>query len=383
MRKLNSTSCFVALTLMITPAFADIKIGAVLSTTGPAASLGIPEKNTLLLLPKEINGEKIEWIILDDASDTTAARRNMEKLTAEDHVDVVIGPSTTPTTLAAIEVAGTTQTPAISLGAAARIISPMDDVRRWIFKTPYNDSLIAETTARFMKANGVGTVAYIGFNDAYGEAWGAELSKSAERNGIKMVGNEKYNPTDTSVTAQALKVISFRPDAVLIGASGTPAILPEASLRERGYKGPIYQTAGVINNDFLRVGAKNVEGTILPGGPVIVVDDLPESNPAKGVGQEYKRLYEGAYGSGTLTTFGANAYDAWLLIKTAIPDALKKGKPGTREFRTALRDGIEQTKDLRATHGVINMSSTDHLGFSADAPVMLTIKDGHWRLAGK
>ena len=373
----------VAALMLGGPAFAQVKIGVILSTTGPAASLGIPEKNTIQLLPKEAGGKSVEWIILDDASDTTAARRNMERLTTEDRVDVVIGAATTPTTLAIIEVASRTQTPTISLGAAARIISPMDEQRRWMFKTPYNDALIAETTARHMKANNIRTLAYIGFNDAYGESWGAELAKAAERHGIKMVGSEKYNPTDTSVTAQVLKVMASRPDAVLIGASGTPAVLPQATLHDRGFKGSIYQTAGVINNEFLRVGAKNVEGTLLPGGPVVVVDQLPDNHPAKAVGLEYKRLYEATYGPGTLTTFGANAYDAWLMIRAAIPEAAKKAQPGTGEFRSAMRDAIESTRDLHATHGIINMSPNDHLGFAPDAPVMLTIREGKWALADK
>lgn len=360
------------------PALGQVKLGATLSTTGPAASLGIPERNTLQLLPKSVGGLSIEWVILDDASDTTAARKNAEKLTSEDKVDAIIGSSTTPNSLAMIEVASGAQTPMISIGASARIVDPMDAQRRWVFKTPYHDSMIAETVARHMKATGVKTLAYIGFNDAYGEGWGAELQKAAERNGVTMSTWEKYNRTDTSVTAQVLKVMSTNPDAVLIGASGTPAVLPQVTLRERGYKGKIYQTSGVINNDFLRVGGKNVEGTLLPSGPVIVVDQLPDDQPAKATGLEYKKLYEETYGPNSLSTFGANAYDAWLLLKNALPKAAAKAKPGTPEFRQALRDEIEHTANLPATHGVFNLTAQDHLGFAVDAPAMIAIRNGTW-----
>ena len=367
-------------TIAIT-ASAQIKVGIPLSTTGPAASLGIPEKNTATLYPSTIAGQKMEYIVLDDATDTTAARKNTEKLVTEDKVDVIIGPSTSPTTLAMIEVAAKSQTPTISLGAAVRLVSPMDDQKRWIFKTPYNDSIIAEAAVLHMVRSGITTLGHIGFNDAYGESWYLELAKAAEKHKVKIVVSEKYNPKDTSVTAQVLKVMSANPGAVLIVGSGTPAVLPQATLVERNYKGKIYQTSGVINNDFLRVGGKNVEGTLLPGGPVIVVDQLPDSHPAKKPGLEYKQKYEVAFGAGSLTTFGANAWDAMLILQRAIPEAVKKAKPGTVEFRTALRDAIEAVKDLPATHGVINMTAADHNGFSATAPVMITISNGKWALA--
>ena len=380
MRKLSMTVVAVALTISA-PAMAQIKIGVSLATTGPAASLGIPEKNTIQLLPKEIAGKTIEWIILDDASDPTAARRNIEKLTTENNVDVIIGTSTTVTTLSTIEVAARTKTPQVSLAASVRLVQPMDDQRRWIFKMPYNDTLIAERTALSMKSAGVKTLAIISFNDALGEALEAEYTKAATRQGIKIVASEKYNATDTSVTAQAIKVMASRPDGVFIGASSTPAALPQIALRDRGYKGTIFQTTGVITNDFLRVGGKNVEGAILPGGPVIVVDQLPANHPSRAVGLEYKRLYEAANGAGSVSTLGANAYDAWLVVSNALPEAVKKAQPGTVEFRSALRDAIEATKDLHATHGIINMNPSDHAGFSIDAPVMLTIKDGKFVLA--
>lgn len=374
-RILIALTCCVAVS-----AYAQIKVGVTVSTTGPAASLGIPEKNTVALYPATIGGQRIEYTILDDASDTTAARRNAEKFVS-DGVDVIIGTSTSPGTLAMIETAAKSRTPLISLGAAVRLVSPMDEQKRWVFKTPYNDSIIAEAIAVHMAKTGVKSLGIVAFNDAYGESWVLEMSKYAAKHGIKISISEKYNPKDTSVTAQALKVMAANPDAVLTIGSGTPAVLPQATLLERGYKGKFYQTSGVINNEFLRVGGKAVEGTLLPAGPVIVVDDLPDGNPAKQPSLEFKRRYDAAYGAGGITTFGGNAWDALVLLQKAIPEALPTAKPGTAEFRSALRDAIEGAKNLPSTHGLVNMTAEDHNGYAASAPVIITIKNGQWTLA--
>jgi branched-chain amino acid transport system substrate-binding protein len=203
----------------------------------------------------------------------------------------------------------------------------------------------------------------------------------AHLNKMKPVVSERYNRNDTSVTAQVLKIISANPDAVLIGASGTPGVLPQKTLIERGYRGKIYHTHGVLNKDFLRVGGKDVEGALAPAAPVLVADELPATHPVKKVATAFKQLYEGKYGPDSLSPFAANAWDAYLLIEGAIPRALKKAKPGTADFRKALRDEMEATKNLTATQGVINMSPQDHLGFALDAPVMVVSKGGRWMLA--
>lgn len=372
--------CSAAFLAVAGAASADIKVGVTLSTTGPVASLGIPEKNSFSLMPDTIGGQKIEYVVLDDASDTTSARRNAERLVTEENVDVLIGSSTTPNSLAMIEIAAQSGTPMISLGAGNVIVVPMDEQKKWVFKTPYNDSSIAEATARHMAQIGVQTAAYISFNDAYGESWISEFEKSAERNNIEIVAAEKYNRTDTSVTAQVLRVMSADPDAILVIGGGTPAVLPQSTLVERGYDNPIYQTSGVVNNDFLRVGGGDVEGTYLAAGPVIVVDELPDNHPVKAVAMDYKTKYEAAYGEGTLATFGANAWDAMLIVEHAIPKALKLAEPGTSEFRMHLRDAIEATSGLPLTHGVNSMSPDDHSGFSADEPIIITIVNGTWAL---
>ena len=370
----------LGLAAVATLARADINVGVLVSATGPAASLGIPEKNTFALMPTNIAGQKINYIILDDASDTTKAVTNTKKLISEDKVDAILGSTITPNSLAMIDVVAEAETPMISMAASARIIDPANAKTRWVFKTPQNDAQMAVAIIGHMGKVGLKTVAFIGFSDAYGEGWWNEFSKSAEARGIKIVGNERYNRSDTSVTGQVLKLMSANPDAVLIAGSGTPAALPQATLKERGYKGLIYQTHGVANNDFLRVGGKNVEGTILPAGPVLVADQLPDSNPLKKSSLTYVQKYEAAYGPGSVSTFGAHAWDAGLLLANAIPAALKKGNPGSKEFRAALRDALETTKELAGAHGVFNMSPQDHLGFDQRAHVMVQIKDGKWKL---
>lgn len=361
--------------------YADINVGVTLSATGPAASLGIPEKNTFALMPTTIGGQKVNYIVLDDASDTTTAVKNTKKLIAENKVDVIVGSTITPNSLAMIDVAAEAETPMIAMAASARIIEPMDAKRAWVFKTPQNDAQMATAIVEHMTNNNVKTVAYIGFADAYGEGWWNEFSKIAEVRKIKIIGNERFNRADTSVTGQILKILSAKPDAVLIGGAGTPAALPQKSLKEKGYKGIMYQTHGVANADFLRVCGKDCEGTFLPAGPVLVAAQLPDSNPIKKVAQEYVTKYEAAHGKGSVSTFGAHAWDAGKLLSSAIPEALKKAQPGTAEFRKALRDALEGTKNLTATHGIFNLSAQDHLGFDQRARVMVKIEGGNWKLA--
>ena len=364
---------------MTTAAWADVNVGVTLSATGPAASLGIPEKNTIGLLPQSIGGQKVNYIVLDDASDTTAAVTNTRKLIAERNVDVIIGSSTTPASLAMIDAISEAKTPMITLGASAAIIEPQDAKKRWVFKTPQNDIMMALAIAEHMAASGVKTAAYIGFSDAYGEGWAREFSKALELKKIQLVANERFSRTDTSVTGQVLKIMGAKPDAVLVGGSGTPAALPQKALKERGYAGKYYQTHGVANADFLRVGGKDVEGTLLPAGPVLVAAQLPASNPVRKSALEYIDAYEKAHGKGSVSTFGGHAWDAGLLLKAAVPVALNKAQPGTPEFRAALRDALEGTKNVAGAHGIFNMSPTDHLGLDQRARVMVKIENGTWK----
>ena len=359
----------------------DIKVGVTVSATGPAASLGIPERNTFALMPQSIGGRKVQYIILDDASDTTSAVKNTRKLIGEDNVDVIVGSTVTPNSLAMIDIAAETETPMISMAASSRIVEPVDAKKRWVFKTPQNDQQMAVVIVSHMLAKGIKTVAYIGFADAYGEGWWNEFSKIAEARGLKVLANERFQRTDTSVTGQVLKIVSAKPDAVLIGGSGTPAALPQKTLKERGYGGTIYQTHGVANRDFLRVCGKDCEGTWLPAGPVLVAEQLPNDHPVKKSALAYVEAYEKAHGKNSVSTFGAHAWDAGILLQAAVPEALKKGQPGSKAFKAALRDALEGVKNAAGAHGIFNMSPTDHLGLDQRAAVMVQIVNGDWKLA--
>jgi branched-chain amino acid transport system substrate-binding protein len=358
----------------------DIKVGVTLSATGPAASLGIPERNTFALVPQTIAGRKVQYIVLDDASDTTTAVKNTRKLISEDKVDVVIGSTVTPNSLAMIDVAAESETPMISMAASSRIVDPVDAKRRWVFKTPQNDQQMAVVIVGHMLAKGIKTVGFIGFADAYGEGWWNEFSKIAEGRGLKISASERYQRTDTSVTGQILKIMSTNPDAVLIAGSGTPAALPQKTLKERGYKGQIYQTHGVANRDFLRVCGKDCEGTWLPAGPMLVARQLPADHPVRKSALAYVEAYEKVHGKDSASTFGGHAWDSVVLLQAAIPEALKKAQPGTKEFRAALRDALEGVKNAAGAHGIFNMSPTDHLGLDQRAAVMVQIVNGDWVL---
>ena len=378
--KMIKMICAAAAAYLALGAQADVNVGVVVSATGPAASLGIPEKNTLSLLPATIGGQKVNYFVLDDASDTTAAVANTRKLITEHKVDVIIGSTITPNSLAMIDAAAESATPMISMAASARIIEPVDAKKRWVFKTPQNDIMMALAIVQHMAAAGVKTAGFIGFADAYGEGWYQEFTKIAAIKGLQVVASERYNRADTSVTGQVLKIIAAKPDAVLIAGSGTPAVLPQKTLKERGYAGMYYQTHGVANNDFLRVGGKDLDGTFLPSGPVLVAAQLPAGHPLKKSALDYVSAYEAAFGKGTVSTFGGHAWDAGLLLKAALPVALKSAQPGTPAFRSALRDALETVKELPGAHGVFNMSATDHLGLDQRARVMVKIENGAWKL---
>jgi branched-chain amino acid transport system substrate-binding protein len=362
------------------PAFAlaQVKIGLVLSLTGPAASLGIPARDTAAMLPAQMGGQKVEYIVLDDASDTTQAVQDTRKLISENHVDAIIGSSITPNSLAMLDVVAEGETPAISLASSAKIIEPVDARRHWMFKTPQTDAMMASAIMAHASSHGVKTLAYIGQADALGETFYAEVAKFAELHHISIVASERFNRTDPSVMGQVLKILAAHPDAVVVGAAGTPAALPPRTLKERGYKGLIYHNHGVGNNDFLRVCGADCNGTFLPASPVLVAAQLPADHPAKRLALDYIKRFEALHGAGSVSAFGSYTWDAGMLLSNAVPVALKTAKPGTPEFRHALRDALEATHGLADTNGIVNMSPTDHLGLDQRARVMVEISNGKW-----
>ncbi len=376
MTKLRLTAA-ATLALIAFGAHAEVTIGIDLSTTGPAASIGTQSMNAIRLWPDTLGGQPAKYVILDDGTDVSTAVKNFRKLTSENKVDAIVGPNVTPAALAGLDVLQETGTPMVALAASASIVTPANDPkRRWAFKLPQNDALMAGALVEDMRRRGIKTVGVIGFADSYGEGWAKEFAAAAGGD-PKIVAQETFQRNDQSVTGQVLKLIVAKPDAVLIAGSGTPAALPQKTLVGRGYKGLIYQTHGIGTLEFLQVGGKDVEGTLFPTGPGVVARELPANHAARKVALEFADRYEGRYGPNTLTQFAGDAWGAWMLLDSAVGRALKSGaKPGTPEFRAALRDAIESTRDLTVPNGVLNIGPNDHQGFDERARVMATIKDG-------
>ena len=366
-----------AMLLATAGARAEVTIGVSLSATGPGAALGIAEKNTIELLPKTLGGHAVRYIILDDATDPATAGKNARRFVESDKVDAIIGSSTVPTSVAITEVASAGKTAQLAL--APFVAKP--EQHPWVFVMPQSVALMGSAIVDDWKAKGVKSVGFIGFNDAWGEAWVKEMQQKLPPLGIAMPVVERYARADQSVTGQVLKVMAANPDAVLVAASGTPGVLPMRTLRERGYKGRIYQTHGVANIEFLRLAGNMDEGVRLPTGPVLVVEQLAANHPSKAIGLQYVKQYEAKFGPNTRNNFGAYANDAYLLLDSAVTAASKKGNPGSAEFRSALRDALENTSNLAVTHGVINMTKQDHTGLDERARVLISIESNAWTLA--
>lgn len=368
-----------ALALAAPGALAQVKIGVVTSATGPTAFVGGPQKNSVALLPKKVGTTTIEYIYYDDASDPTQSVTDVKKLIAEQKIDALIGPSGSPNAIGVIQFAAEARTPMLAPVGTPAVVLPMDDKKRWVFKTTQNDDVIAEALIANMQNNGVKTLGFIGYADPYGESWYRTIVPMLQKAGIALVANERYSRQDASVTGQVAKLKQAAPDAVLVAGVAAGAALPQMQLVDAGYKGRIYQTHGAATDDFIRIGGAKVEGAILAASLMLVLDQVPDSIPSKKVASEYVAAYQKLYGARP-ATFGANVYDAGLLLERAIPVALKKAKPGTPEFRAALRDALESTRELVATQGVYNMTPSDHSGFDRRGRVMVTIRDGRWKL---
>ena len=377
MRRLTLLAALAA--FAAAPALAQVKIGLMVSATGPTSAIGIPQKNTGDLLPRRVGNTTIEYVQLDDGGDTTRAVQNVKRLVQQDNIDALIGPSTTPNALAILDVIAEAGVPVMATVGTSAVVEPLDAKKRWVFKTTQNDDLIAAALIRHMQKSGVKSVGFIGFNDPYGENWLKVFGALAEKAGLRVGPVERYNRTDQSVVGQALKLVAAKPDAVLVAGVGGPAVLPQITLRDQGFKGTIYQTHGVATDDFIRLGKDKVEGTVLAAGPMLVIDEIAPSNPIRKVATSYIEAYEKQFGQKP-ATFGANTWDSWLILERALPVALAKAKPGTAAFRAALRDAIEQEREVVGCQGVFNMSPTNHNGMDERARVLVTVKDGRFRL---
>ncbi|HSB22435.1 MAG TPA: ABC transporter substrate-binding protein [Burkholderiaceae bacterium] len=353
-------------------ALADVNIGVSLALTGPGSGLGIPMNNYFKLWPQTIAGEKVNLIILDDATDPGKGVSNARRFVTEDKVDMILGSCITATSAAIAPVANEAKT--VQLSAAPVGVPP--DQEAWVFRLPQGFGVMAHPIIEHMKKTGVKTLGFIGYTDAYGELWLKEMTKDAEAAGIKLIAVERFARTDTSVTPQALKLVSANPDAILVVASGSGAAMPEKGLIERGYKGKVYQTHAAATPDLVRIGGKDVEGTFVVSGPAVIAEQLPDEHPSKKAAVDFVTKYEAAVGKGTRNQFAAHAYDAQIVLEKILPVALKKAKPGTPEFRLALRDAMENMGRTIFSHGVMNWTKTDHWGYTNETGVLLQVVDG-------
>jgi branched-chain amino acid transport system substrate-binding protein len=369
----------LATVLGVGSAQAQIKVGITMSASGPGAALGQPQSKTVAALPKEIAGQKITYFALDDESDPTKGAQNGRKLITEEKVDVLIGSSLTPVSLPLIDIAAEAKTPLMTMAAAAVLVAPMDDKRKWVFKVVPNDDIMANAILKYIAKTGAKTLGYIGVSDAYGEGYYKVLSEVAPKLGVTLTGHEVYARSDASVTGQVLKIIATKPDAVFVASAGTPAVLPQKALRERGYKGPIFQTHGVATEEFIKLGGKDVDGAIFTGEAFTVVNDLPADSPFRKPTTAFIDAYKAANGN-IPSIFGAHLWDSMSHVERAIPVALKVAKPGTTEFRAALRDEIEKTKDFALNNGLSNMTPDNHNGYDERSAFVIEVKDGAFHL---
>jgi branched-chain amino acid transport system substrate-binding protein len=375
----KSSMIALATVLGLGSAQAQIKVGITMSASGPGAALGQPQSKTVAALPKEVAGQKITYFALDDESDPTKGAQNGRKLITEEKVDVLIGSSLTPVSLPLIDIAAEAKTPLMTMAAAAVLVAPMDDKRKWVFKVVPNDDIMANAILKYIAKTGAKTLGYIGVSDAYGEGYYKVLSEVAPKLGVTLTGHEVYARSDASVTGQVLKIIATKPDAVFVASAGTPAVLPQKALRERGYKGPIFQTHGVATEEFIKLGGKDVDGAIFTGEAFTVVNDLPADSPFRKPTNAFIDAYKAANGN-IPSIFGAHLWDSMSHVERAIPAALKVAKPGTPEFRAALRDEIEKTKDFALNNGLSNMTPDNHNGYDERSAFVIEVKDGAFHL---
>lgn len=355
---------------------AEITVGVSLGITGPGASLGVHYRNAYQLMPKTLGNEPVRYIILDDASDPTNAAKNARKLVSEDKVDVLMGSNGVPSAVQMAQVAAEAKVPMIILTPA--VLSAQ--VLHWSFIVPQSTELMMGAIAQKLKAAGVKTVGYIGYTDTWGDLVYKAIESHAAASGFKVVTNERYARADTSVTGQVLRIMSANPDAVVVGGSGTGGALPHVALVERGYKKGIYHNHGTVNAEFIKVGGKAVAGAVAVTGPLVVPEELPDAYPTKKVSLEFTKRYESTFGAGTRNAFAGYAYDGMLILNAAAPQALKKAKPGTEQFREAMRAALENVRNVVGTHGVYNMNPQNHNGLDERARVVVHVENGAWHL---
>ena len=367
-------------TVGVAPAQAEITVGFVTSQSGPASSIGVlydKGMKAALEYATTVGDEKVKFIQLDDSSDPSTATRNARKLIEENKVDLVIGTATAASSNAMVAVANELKVPLLAISPIT--ITPSDTGERWAICIPQPPGLMVKVVVDRAQRDGVKKMAYIGYSDAWGDLVYNGAQKPAEADGIKITTNERYARTDTSVTGQVLKILATKPDAVLLGGSATQGALPPLTLAERGYKGPLYGTPALLNTDFIRVGGKAVEGVQVSAGPVIVAEQLPDTHFSKKISMTFREDYQKANGAAPTDGFSAYSFDSWLIFLDAATRAMAKAKPGTPEFRTALRDAIFTTKDVVGTHAIYNFKPGESYGVDERSLVLVRLVNGQWK----
>jgi len=383
MTKISLKTAFVAgllATTGLTPAKADITVGFITSMSGAVSSIGIPYARGIKAgetYISEVGGQKLKVVSLDDASDVSNASKLARKLVEEDKVDVLIGTAGAPGSAAIIAVATEMKVPFIGITPVVSV--PKNDGKPWAMTVVQPASDMVGAVVKEMKEQNLKNIAFIGFSDSWGDLVYNNGKAAADKLGINIVTNERYARADTSVSGQVLKVVASRPDGVLNGGSGTGGALPYTALAERGFKGPIFGTPALINPDFVRLGGAAAQGTICSTGPVMVASQLPDTNPTKKIGLAFKDAHLKANGVPSNDGFSAYAFDAWLVLADASKRALGKAKPGTSEFRSALRDEIYNVKELPGTHGVFNFTEASPYGTDMRALVLVKLDKGEWK----
>jgi len=353
-----------------------IKIGAVLSVTGPASFLGEPERNTAKMLEEDINksggllGRKVEVIVYDDETDATKAVTAVDRLIKKDQVVAIIGPSVSGNTLASMSKVEAAKIPMVSCAAAKKIVDP---VKKWVFKTPQSDELAVKRIYREMNKAGIKLIAIISASDGFGATGREELKALAPASEITIVADEVFGPKDTDMTAQLTKIKQTDAQAIVCwGTNPGPAVIARNRV-QLGIKIPLYMSHGVASKKFIELaGASNAEGILLPAGRLIVESQVPANQPQKKVLASYTKEYEAKFKQ-PVSTFGGHAWDALMLVFQAIRDA-KSADPA------AIRDSLEKIKKFQGTAGEFNFSPTDHNGLTEEAFVMVRIHNGNWEM---
>ncbi|MDE2361920.1 MAG: ABC transporter substrate-binding protein [Hyphomicrobiales bacterium] len=382
MRKLSAAFLASSILMALAPARADILVGFVTGQSGPLSSIGIPNARGIaagLAWQDEVSGEKIKLIQLDDGSDPTTATQNARKLVERDKVDFLIGTSGAPQTFAMATTAAELQTPMV---AVSPIAPPPPGVGGpWVVQIPQPQTLLAKGVVNDMNARKLKTIGFIGFSDALGDLMHNSLVSAVKDTDVKVVNDERYARTDTSVVAQVLKTMALRPDAIMIGGTATPGALPMLTLADKGYKGAVYGNNGVMSQDFLRVAGAAANGLVAPTGPVIVAEQLPDSNPIKKVALAFRAAYKKANGAEPTDAFAPYAFDGWVVFVDAAKRALATGaRPGTPAFKQALREALFTTKEVVGAHAVYNFTPASSFGVDERSRVMVKLQNGGWVL---